>query len=138
MRTYRTALVIAGLLSASAAIAAPLKVSVRGISKLEGQLAVQVVNSAEAYAGKSKAVSAERLSPNAAQHEFNFDLPPGRYAVMVMHDENGNGKLDSNVIGIPTEGYGFSNNPRVMRRPTFDETGFELDNAGSQIDIDLN
>jgi uncharacterized protein (DUF2141 family) len=37
------------------------------------------------------------------------DLAAGEYAVMLFHDENGNQKMDSNLLGIPTEGYGFSN-----------------------------
>ena len=43
-----------------------------------------------------------------------------------MHDENDNNKLDANFLGIPFEGYGFSNNPNVMRRATFDEARFQL------------
>jgi uncharacterized protein (DUF2141 family) len=43
------------------------------------------------------------------------------------HDENGNGKLDKNVVGIPKEGYGASNNPaRKMRPPTFEEAKFAV------------
>ena len=38
-----------------------------------------------------------------------------------MHDENDNNQLDTNFLGIPSEGYGFSNNPNVMRRAHFDE-----------------
>ena len=37
------------------------------------------------------------------------DLPEGEYAVVAFHDENGNGELDRNVLGIPTEGHAFSN-----------------------------
>jgi uncharacterized protein (DUF2141 family) len=50
------------------------------------------------------ASQAEAVIPN---------LQPGRYAVAVIHDENGNGKLDTNVLGMPVEGFGFSNNPRI-------------------------
>jgi uncharacterized protein (DUF2141 family) len=38
-------------------------------------------------------------------------VAPGAYAVAVVHDENGNGRLDRNLLGIPTEGVGASNNP---------------------------
>jgi uncharacterized protein (DUF2141 family) len=38
------------------------------------------------------------------------NLPPGKYAIRYFHDENINGNLDTNKMGIPTEGYGFSNN----------------------------
>ena len=52
-------------------------------------------------------------------------LPPGRYAVAVFHDENGNGRIDTNFLGLPSEGYGFS---RItpFRKPSFEETAFEL------------
>ena len=41
------------------------------------------------------------------------NLPPGDYGVVVIHDENGNRKLDRNFLGIPKEGFGFANNPHV-------------------------
>jgi uncharacterized protein (DUF2141 family) len=54
-------------------------------------------------------------------------IPQGTYAVMVFHDENGNGKLDKNMVGIPKEGYGASNNSaKKMRAPTFDEAKLSL------------
>jgi uncharacterized protein (DUF2141 family) len=42
---------------------------------------------------------------------------PGTYAVAMFHDENNNGHLDENALGIPTEGYGFSNNPTLYLGP---------------------
>lgn len=53
-------------------------------------------------------------------------IAPGRYAVSVIHDENGNGKLDT-VVGIPREGFGFSRNPRVrFGPPSFDAVRIDL------------
>lgn len=49
-----------------------------------------------------------RIKNNQAQCNFE-GIPPGTYAIAVAHDENMNGKLDTNALGIPTEGYGFSN-----------------------------
>ena len=49
---------------------------------------------------------------NSAICQFN-DIPPGTYAIAVFHDENANGKLDKNFLGIPCEGYGASNNVRT-------------------------
>jgi uncharacterized protein (DUF2141 family) len=43
-----------------------------------------------------------------------FRVPPGRYGVVVIHDENRNHKLDRNFLDIPKEGFGFANNPRVL------------------------
>jgi uncharacterized protein (DUF2141 family) len=64
------------------------------------------------------------------------DLAPGVYAVAVLHDENGNGKMDTNILGIPKEGHGASNNPAPKRRPpTFEEAQFTL--AGPQQTVEV-
>jgi len=60
-------------------------------------------------------------------------VPAGDYAVTLFHDENGNGKFDSNFIGYPLEGYGFSNNAKAQfMAPSFDETKFHYDGAGTK------
>ncbi|MFZ7126701.1 MAG: DUF2141 domain-containing protein [Desulfobacterales bacterium] len=45
------------------------------------------------------------------------DIPPGTYALAVIHDENMNGKMDINWLGIPREGYGFSNDAKAPLGP---------------------
>jgi uncharacterized protein (DUF2141 family) len=64
-------------------------------------------------------------------------VPSGIYAVALFHDKNGNGELDKNFFGIPTEDYGFSNNPRVLfSAPDFDECKFELfENRSLDIEV---
>jgi len=53
-------------------------------------------------------------------------LAPGTYALSVIHDENGNGRLDR-FMAIPREGFGFSRNPRIrMGPPRFEEVRFEV------------
>ena len=65
-------------------------------------------------------------------------LPYGSYAIAVFQDLNNNGKLDKNTLGIPTEPYAFSNNPKAKWRPaTFRETRFELRGPQLTLDIDL-
>ncbi|MGJ7582834.1 DUF2141 domain-containing protein [Variovorax sp. RHLX14] len=55
-------------------------------------------------------------------------LPPGRYAVKSFADENGNGKLDTNLVGLPTERYGFSNDAKGrMGPPSFEQASFMLE-----------
>lgn len=50
------------------------------------------------------------------------NVPPGVYAFAVIHDENSNHKLDKNFIGVPKEGFGFANNPKVnLSAPSFKE-----------------
>jgi uncharacterized protein (DUF2141 family) len=59
---------------------------------------------------------------------FSFaNLKPGKYALRYFHDENLNGKMETNFVGKPTEGYGFSNN--VIGKfgpPPFDKWLFEI------------
>ena len=57
-----------------------------------------------------------------------FDgLPPGRYAIAFYHDEDGNGEFDTNFVGLPLEGFGFSNDaPGVFGPPAFDDAAIEV------------
>lgn len=62
-----------------------------------------------------------KVMGNKAVYTFK-DLPSGEYAVAVFQDVNDNGKCDRNIIGYPTEGFGFSKNYRPrMSSPKFDE-----------------
>lgn len=54
-------------------------------------------------------------------------LPQGTYAVAVVHDENGNGQMDKNLLGIPSEGYGVSNNRTyALSSPKWEESRFNI------------
>jgi uncharacterized protein (DUF2141 family) len=65
-------------------------------------------------------------------------LPPGSYAVAVIHDENSNAKLDRNFIGIPKEGFGFANNPHVaLSAPPFQHALIRLACPATDITIHL-
>ena len=65
------------------------------------------------------------------------DVTPGTYDIAIIHDENGNGKLDFNEVGMPVEGYGHSNNPeRRAGEPSFDETKFTV--ASSNVTFEIN
>lgn len=67
----------------------------------------------------------------ASQPVVRFDgLAPGGYAAAIIHDENGNSKLDT-VLGIPREGFGFTRNPAIgFGPPKFDAARFMVDGAG--------
>lgn len=67
------------------------------------------------------------------------DIPPGTYALAVIHDENMNGKLDSSMLGIPTEGYGFSNNATaLLGAPSFSAASFPYDGQNLELTIRLH
>jgi uncharacterized protein (DUF2141 family) len=66
------------------------------------------------------------------------DLPPRRYAIIVFHDENDNGRLDENAWGVPTEGYGFSNNAQgFLAAPSFAAAEITLGEENRSIAISL-
>ena len=79
-----------------------------------------------------------KIKDTQARCDFE-DIPPGRYALAVIHDENMNGKLDTNRLGAPTEGYGFSNDASAfLRAPSFRAASFSYDGRNVDMTISLN
>lgn len=74
------------------------------------------------------------------QVSFDFvDIRPGTYALVVVHDENMNGQLDTNLRRIPTEGYGFSNNAKAsLGAPSFSAASFQYDGESQDLTISLH
>jgi uncharacterized protein (DUF2141 family) len=67
------------------------------------------------------------------------DIPPGTYSLAVIHDENMNGKLDTNWLGVPTEGYGFSNDAKaLLGAPSFSVASFPYDGRNLDLTISLH
>lgn len=67
------------------------------------------------------------------------DIPPGTYAIAVIHDENMNGKLDTRWPGIPKEGYGFSNDAKgLLGPPSFSDASFRYDGGTLDLTISLH
>ena len=84
---------------------------VDGLGKVEGELRIAMFNSQESYT--KEPVYTVVLPVDSTTVFWQVDeLPFGNYAIAVYHDKNTNGKLDTNVLGIPKERYGFSNNAR--------------------------
>jgi len=115
-----------------------LAVTISDVRNTAGHIMVSVVNSDAGWKNQEKPVAQDKVAVAeklGADHTLvlHFDLPAGTYAVQVMHDENDNGKVDANFMGIPTEGYGFSNNPQVMRRAYFSEASFEVKDTPTAI-----
>lgn len=118
--------------------AAELDVTVAGLRSAQGSVGLSLVDSAAAWDGKAKPVKQDTLPAQDGKVVFRLTgLAPGAYAASVIHDENANGKFDTNFMGMPTEGYGFSNDPQVMRKATFEEARFTLGADGGAITIHL-
>ena len=108
---------------------ASLHVTVAGVRSTEGIVDCGLFNSADGFPGASPIVggSIQNEASGDSVECFYDALPAGHYAVSVIHDENDNGQLDKNVLGIPTEGHGATNNvTHPTSPPTFDEAQITL------------
>ena len=101
-----------------------LTIEVCDIEKVEGHLYVAIYNSEETFMKKTL----DRLPDRCERYVALHSLPGVTYGYVchfVFQDENGNGKLDTAVFGIPTEKYGFSNDAQgVMGLPSYDKCSF--------------
>ena len=66
------------------------------------------------------------------------DMPPGRYGIVVLHDENANHRLDRNIFRVPKEGFGFANNPHVgLSAPSWESSSVQVTCPSTEIHIHL-
>jgi uncharacterized protein (DUF2141 family) len=107
----------------------------------KGRIGAALFKSADGFPKDSKKAFKRgrcKIKDKKAQIEFK-DLPYGEYAVALIHDENENGKMDYNAIGIPKEGYGFSNDAKgMLGPPDYKDAKFKLDSAKKDAPIKLN
>jgi uncharacterized protein (DUF2141 family) len=90
------------------------------------------------YLRQATNIMSLKIRNTAARCDFE-GIPPGTYALAIIHDENMNGKLDLNVFGIPTEGYGFSNDAKgIMSAPSFSAASFTYDGGNLDLEISLH
>jgi uncharacterized protein (DUF2141 family) len=132
--------------------AAELRISIDGIRSAKGTVLIGLYDSPESYRHAIEAAGEEgflndpqrfaavALRANAAlKSSVVFsNLQPGRYAVIAFHDENSNGKLDKNALGVPTEPYAFSNNVQgFLGPPTFDKAAIAINNRDMEVHLTL-
>ena len=122
----RKILTLLALSTALQAQAASLEIEITGTQGVEGQVLVALFDRAEGWL--SRPLQSRKITPGAdGTLRLRFDdLPEGQYAYSLLHDLNGNGRMDFNLIGMPTEAYAFSNNAGRFGAPKFDEARFTL------------
>jgi len=106
-----------------------IKVVVKGIKPVKGNVGILIFTAKDGFPGDERKAFKQSVIPvesNQVEQVYH-DLPPGKYAVAIIHDANGNRKLDTNFMGIPKEGYGVSNNiVNMFGPPGFEESSFVL------------
>ncbi|MGM3387746.1 DUF2141 domain-containing protein [Stutzerimonas stutzeri] len=117
----------------------PLTVRLNGIGHDRGGMKVALFSDPKTFRKADQAFATRETAARAGTLSFVFeDLPAGEYAIMAFHDEDGNGELNRRLGMFPTEGYGLSNNPKVMGPPSFEDSRFEVSgDQPTEIDIDI-
>ena len=115
---------------AGSSAAADLTLTIAGARSADGVVSICLWSDGKNFPDCGKSATAERrtVAASALGQPIVFTgLKPGTFAISALHDENDNGKLDTNLIGIPKEGIAVSNDAMPkFSAPRFTETSFAL------------
>jgi uncharacterized protein (DUF2141 family) len=129
------------LLSPALALAesSGVRVLVSNLSPVTGTLEITLFDSAESFLKEPYLQQSGKADEDGSLEVEFVALPAGEYAVVVVHDENDNGKLDSGFLGFGGENYGYSNNIRPwFGRPDFEDAKFTVDQPETVVEIDFD
>lgn len=106
------------LLTTETLMAHTLKIRFTDTNNKSGEILFAIFNDREEFPdGRTFDEGSVKVSSDRDGAEVSVELPEGDYAISVFLDENGNGKLDKNLFGIPKERFGFSRNPTILTGP---------------------
>ena len=144
---------LALLVSSFPALAGDLRINVEGLRSTVGTVLIGLYDSEASFDAAIQLADKEgflndpdrvagvalRANPDLLSSVIFTNLAPGRrYAAIVFHDENGNGRLDKNFWGVPTEPYAFSNDARgTLGPPSFTAAAVTLDGDERTIEVTM-
>ncbi|ACC83019.1 DUF2141 domain-containing protein [Nostoc punctiforme] len=131
---------LAWSLSAKANFNGKLTLEIDGLKNKEGQVCVSIFASSEGFpSDRDRGFQKQCTKITDTPLPITFEnLKAGSYAVAVFHDQNNDRILNSNVFGIPKEGFGFSRNPEIRTgAPKFSEAAFLVAGPNTNIQIQL-
>jgi uncharacterized protein (DUF2141 family) len=122
---------------AQAASANDLKVSISGLKNQRGQICLSVFKNGQGFPSNGNAAVRAQCTKASSPSITFKNLQPGNYAIAIVHDANSNNRLDTNPLGIPTEGFGFSRDPQILTGPPkFENSAFSV-RGNTQLRINL-
>ena len=133
------ALAAAFVLIAGPASAARIIVTIDGLKSAQGNVFVGLYASPAKFLQGNQSDAQRKVRASTGPITVTFDnLAPGTYAVGAFHDENANDHLDTNFLGLPTEGYALSNGVRaVTSKPTFQQAAFTVGNGDKPVALHI-
>jgi uncharacterized protein (DUF2141 family) len=117
-----------------------LIIDIDGFESDNGKALIAVFNNMDGYPTKPEKAYKKLVAEirNGNVRLVINGMPAGTYAVSVLHDENDNGKMDTNFLGIPSEKFGASNDAKgFMGPPSFEDSKFELNTNNKKIKINM-
>lgn len=113
-----------------------LKVKVHGIQNTDGQIELSIYNDPKVFPEVGKTYKMVRIDSKIGEIVYEFtNLPAGEYAIATFHDENNDKECNTNLIGVPTEAFAFSNNFRpFLSAPDFSDCSFKI---GKNMEISI-
>lgn len=127
----RFTLILLGLLFSHSTLAGTLSFSLNN-SPASGALVVNLYNSANSFGDLREPYQRHQFEITAPDTRYTLDdLPPGDYALLIYHDENRNGELDQNFVGIPREPIALSNNYLPKGPPSFSRASISLESGNT-------
>ena len=116
-----------------------LIVTLKDVRDSTGQIRASIYREPETFRKEDRAVAVVSVPAQKGDLKLAFmALPPGRYAIMAYHDADSDSKLGLRFGMFPTEGYGLSNNPKVIGPPKFADSAFDLSGQETSIEIKLS
>lgn len=116
-----------------------LVVQIAPVKDAQGNIRVGLYQDPKTFRKEAQALAVQQVAAAPGSVEVRFtNLTPGRYAIMAYHDANADGELNRRLGMFPTEGYGLSNNPKVMGPPQFEASAFSVPVPGDRLTIELH
>jgi len=141
MKSYKALLAVCMVffsLNVTAQDAYKLTVNLAQIKNDKGNVFVELYSDPATFRKSAKAFKIIKTQAVEGALTITFDdLAAGTYAVLTYHDEDGNNEMNKRFGMIPTEGYGLSNNPKVMGPPSFKDSQFDV-SKDTEINIHFN
>lgn len=116
-----------------------LSIEINNIKSSSGMVWIGIYNSPKSFLVKEKAII-EGIQIHK-EGSLTIEIPGlkfGQYAIAIFHDENNNGEMDRNLLGIPSEPFAFSKKPKSKwRLPKFEEVKFSFDQHDQKLSARL-